>query len=103
MCANIQILTVSIATMALAESYTLYYNRWSICSHMVRLTMAFKGQPKDGGSPMIVEEREVDIWKGEQVTEEYLTEINPKGQVSMPLCIPSMYPIRRLIALRSRC
>jgi hypothetical protein len=66
------------------ESYTLYYNTWSICSQMVRLTLAFRGQPKDGESEMIVEEKEVDIYHTfAQLDESFLTEINPKGKVSV--------------------
>lgn len=73
--------------MAATQPYTLYYNKWSICSHMVRLTLAFKGQTKDAESEMIVEEKEVDIFNGAQLTEEYLTVINAKGQVSEALYI----------------
>lgn len=71
--------------MASTEPYTLYYNKWSICSQMVLLTLAFRGQPKDAESEMIVEEKEVDIFKGVQLQEAFLTEINPKGQVSVLL------------------
>jgi len=65
------------------ESYTLYYNTWSICSQMVRLTFAFRDQPKSGELGMIIEEKEVDIYNTfTQLDEFFLTEINPKGKVS---------------------
>ncbi|KAE9379703.1 hypothetical protein N431DRAFT_398147 [Stipitochalara longipes BDJ] len=67
--------------MASTESYTLYYNQWSICSQMVLLTLAFRGQPKDAKSEMVVEEQAVDIFKSAQLEETFLTEVNPKGQV----------------------
>jgi hypothetical protein len=34
---------------------------------------------------MEVEEHEVDLSNGAQLTEKYLVEINPKGQVGIPL------------------
>lgn len=49
---------------------------------MVQLTLAFRGQPRDVESEMVVEGKEVDIMKGAQFEEAFLTEINPKGQVS---------------------
>ncbi|KAK0112330.1 hypothetical protein ONS96_001578 [Cadophora gregata f. sp. sojae] len=67
--------------MASPAPYTLYYSKWSICSQMVQLTLAFKGQPKDDDSSITVEQKEIDILKFEQLEEAYLTEINPKGQV----------------------
>jgi len=70
--------------MASKESYTLYYNQWSICSQMVLLTLAFRGQPRDVNSEMVVKEHAIDLFASEQLEEAYLTEINPKGQVSPP-------------------
>lgn len=61
--------------------YTLYHHRYSICSIMVRLTLAMRGTPKDGQG-VHIEESEVDIIeKREQLSEKFLCEINPKGQV----------------------
>ncbi|PVH69738.1 hypothetical protein DL98DRAFT_578190 [Cadophora sp. DSE1049] len=77
--------------MASPEPYLLYYNKWSICSQMVQLTLAFKGEPKDDVSSMVVEQKEIDIIKSEQLEEAYLTEINPKGQVPV-LTHPSKLP-----------
>lgn len=70
--------------MEYPESYTLYFNKWSICSQMVQLTLAFRGEPKGDESTMIVEQKEIDILKSEQLEEAYLLEINPKGQVRIP-------------------
>ncbi|KUJ08945.1 uncharacterized protein LY89DRAFT_598871 [Mollisia scopiformis] len=77
--------------MASTEPYTLYYNKWSICSQMVQLTFAFRGEPKDAGSQMTIEKKSIDIMNGEQLEEAYLTEINPKGQVPV-LTHPSRLP-----------
>jgi hypothetical protein len=66
-----------------STDYTLYYNTWSVYSQMVLLTFAFRGQPKDAQTEMAIKKQEVDIFKGAQVEEVYLTEINPKGQASI--------------------
>jgi hypothetical protein len=66
-------------------SYTLYYFPYSICSIMVRYTIALRGPPRDEASAMSVTERVLDITAGEQTKEEYLCEVNPKGQVCRPL------------------
>jgi hypothetical protein len=50
---------------------------------MVRFTLAFRGAPKDESSAMSVEERTLNIFQDEQLSEEYLCEVNPKGQVSI--------------------
>lgn len=62
--------------------YILYHNRLSICSIMVRYTLAIRGIAKDTASEMVVEEREIDIFHEEQLEESYLCDVNPKGQVS---------------------
>lgn len=69
--------------MASTDSYTLYYNRWSICSQMVQLTLAFGSSSKGAQSAMTVEQKEVDIMHSEQLEDTYLTEINAKGQISL--------------------
>jgi len=70
--------------MATKAPYTLYYNQWSICSQMVLLTLAFRGQPKDAASEIVVQQQSIDILASKQLEETFLTEINPKGQVSFP-------------------
>jgi hypothetical protein len=50
---------------------------------MVLLTFAFRGQPKDAKTEIVIKKQEVDIFKGAQVEEVCLTEINPKGQASI--------------------
>ncbi|KAG4442870.1 hypothetical protein IFR05_001666 [Cadophora sp. M221] len=62
------------------QPYTLYFNKWSICSQMILLTLAFKGKPKDGDASMTVKQKHIDIMKSEQLEEVFLTNINPKGQ-----------------------
>ncbi|KIX94961.1 uncharacterized protein Z520_09271 [Fonsecaea multimorphosa CBS 102226] len=63
----------------------LYYDRRSICSSMVRYTLANAGLP-DNCLPLSVELREIDIYTGAQLSEAYLCEVNPKGQVPVLLC-----------------
>ncbi|TVY87385.1 hypothetical protein LAWI1_G005630 [Lachnellula willkommii] len=64
-------------------SAILYHHPYSICSIMVRYTLAIRGAPKEASTMMIVEEQEVDIFHGAQLEEQYLCEVNPKGQVSI--------------------
>jgi hypothetical protein len=62
--------------------YTLYHNYYSICSIMMRYLVRIRGEPKDAVSKMNIELRNIDIFKEEQFSEEYLTKVNPNGQVS---------------------
>jgi glutathione S-transferase len=71
-----------------SETYTLYHNPYSICSLMVRQTVAIRGQAKDKDSEIPITNVVVDIFKEEQFSEHFLCEINPLGQVE-PLSYPS--------------
>ncbi|KIW14509.1 hypothetical protein PV08_07293 [Exophiala spinifera] len=64
--------------------YTLYYNRFSICSLMTLLTIRWKGQPASLEQAIDIVEEEVDIYAGEQNEEEFLKK-NWKGQVPVLL------------------
>jgi hypothetical protein len=64
------------------ETFTLYHHKFSICSIMVRYTIAIRGPPKDESSSILIEEQEHDIFHEEQLTEQFLCGINPKGQVT---------------------
>lgn len=68
-------------------TYTLYHNLFSICSIMVRQTIAICGQAKDAGSEIAVTEQVVDIFNQEQLSEHFLCEINRLGQVRMTFLI----------------
>ncbi|OQV10802.1 Glutathione S-transferase, domain-containing protein [Cladophialophora immunda] len=61
--------------------YTLYHNHGSICSRMVRYTFALRGPPKDDSCDIALEEKSIDIFNEEQLSEHFLCEINPHGQV----------------------
>jgi glutathione S-transferase len=61
-------------------NYTLHYNPFSICSTMARVTLAFRKTPTPP-DPNTFTENLVDISKDEQLSEEFLTACNPKGQV----------------------
>jgi hypothetical protein len=80
-------------------NYVLYHNRFSICSMMVRYTLASRGEATDQGVDIVVEEREVDLYHGEQLKEEFLCEINRKGQVSMAGSKFHVKQFRRLYVL----
>jgi hypothetical protein len=62
--------------------FILYHNRSSICSIMVRYTLAVRGIAKDPASEMAVEECAIDIFREGQLEEAFLCDVNPKGQVS---------------------
>jgi hypothetical protein len=63
--------------------FDLYVNAYSICSIMVRYTLAIRGIGLDVSTQMVVEEREVNIFEGEQMEEAFLCDVNPKGQVRL--------------------
>ena len=65
----------------LPPNFTLYYNEYSICSIMVRLTIAVRGQAKSADLEVPVTEHNVEIFQEEQLSEHFLCEINPLGQV----------------------
>lgn len=48
---------------------------------MALYTLRLRGQPKDAQSEMAVSLKEVDIFGQEQLTEHFLCDINPEGQV----------------------
>lgn len=64
-------------------THRLYHNTYSVCSLMVRYTLALRGPPKDASSAIEVHEQEVDVYHEEQLSEQFLCEINPKGQVNI--------------------
>jgi hypothetical protein len=61
--------------------YTLYHHYYSLCSIMIRYLLRIRGDPKDATSSMDVAEEVIDIFKEEQLSEKYLLEVNPNGQV----------------------
>jgi len=69
------------SVMATTSGYTLYHNYYSICSIMIRYLLAVRGEPLDAASTMVVEEKAIDIFNEEQLAEDYLLHVNPRGQV----------------------
>jgi hypothetical protein len=63
----------------MAQEYTLFYNDYSICSIMVRYTIALCRRLP--GEQLEIAETPVDIQHGGQLTEHYLCEVNPRGTV----------------------
>ncbi|OAP60326.1 hypothetical protein AYL99_05328 [Fonsecaea erecta] len=86
--------------------YTLHHNHFSICSIMVRYTVALRGAPQDAASEVPIQEQSVDIFHEEQLSEHFLTNINPKGQVpvltspALPAPIADSMDITRFLAQR---
>lgn len=63
------------------EQFVLYHHAFSVCSIMVRYTLALAEESSEASSRMDVREESVDLFKNEQIEEHYLTEVNAKGQV----------------------
>ncbi|ETI27195.1 hypothetical protein G647_09878 [Cladophialophora carrionii CBS 160.54] len=61
--------------------YTLYHHYYSLCSIMIRYLLRIRGDPQNAASAMNVTEEVIDIFKEEQLSEKYLLEVNPNGQV----------------------
>lgn len=59
----------------------LYYYPQSICSIMVRLCFAYRGQAAPDKPDLRLEGQIVDIHNGEQLSEHYLRNISSKGTV----------------------
>jgi hypothetical protein len=60
---------------------------------MVRYTLASAGTPAQGSLPLSVTPHVIDLFKGgEQISEHYLTELNPKGQVRPRLSATAIKP-----------
>ena len=60
--------------------YVLYHNTYSICSPMVRYTLAVRGAPHNPAAAMTVDEQMVVIFHGAQLDEDFLLSVNPKSE-----------------------
>jgi hypothetical protein len=69
--------------------YILYHNTYSMCSLMVRYTLAVRGAPHSPAAAMTVDEQMLDIFHEAQFDEDFLLNVNPKGQVSGPVDNPT--------------
>ena len=72
---------LSMSNTADKPTHLLYHFHYSICSIMVRYTYALRGTPNDPKNEIRIVEKEVHLFKGEQLTEHYLCDINPAGEV----------------------
>lgn len=71
------------------DHLVLYTNHYSLCSIMTRFTIALRGKVGPNSVPITVEEREVDIiHRMEQMEEQFMLEVNSKGQVLNTLSKP---------------
>ena len=82
----------------------LYHYPYSICSIMVRQTIAIRGQAKDAESEIPINEKLLDIFKKEQLSEHFLCDVNPEGQVQRPSHSAEGQSVLLLLtSLRSQC
>lgn len=72
-------------------THRLYFHPYSICSLMVRYTLALRGKPKVASPDIVLDLHEVDIFHGAQLEEHFLLNVNPMGQVVVP------YPIKAAV------
>jgi hypothetical protein len=63
--------------------HTLYHFQWSLFSLMARYTIALCGDPAEGVEPLIFDKKVVDLHRDENLSEEYLLNVNPNGQVGL--------------------
>lgn len=54
---------------------------------MVRYTIALRGSPRDSKSDIHIHECPVDIFREDQLSEDFLCNINAKGQVCRHLFV----------------
>jgi hypothetical protein len=65
-------------------TYTVYYAIDSLCSYMLRYTLAIRGPAKDGDE-ISIDGKVVDIhYERTHLSEDFLLNVNPKGQVILP-------------------
>lgn len=80
--------------MAPEATYILYHDPVSICSVMVRYTLALRGKAKDEDASLHVQERLCSLKNRDHLTEEFLCDVNPKGEV--PVLVPAEQNTSRL-------
>lgn len=68
------------------NGYTLYHDPGSLCSIMARYTFALRGSPANEHAAMHVREQLCSLRASEQLTEHFLCDINPNGEV--PVLVP---------------
>lgn len=74
--------------------FTIHYGTFSLWSTMARLTFALRGSPLPSRPEMTLHKTPLSIapQNPEQLSEEYLTKINPKGQVPALVGPPALLP-----------
>ena len=76
---------------------TLYHNTYSICSIMVRQTLAIRGRPGENYPKLSIKEVVVDIFNEEQFSEHFLSDINALGQVRFDAILKQPRALRSLL------
>jgi hypothetical protein len=85
------------------QDFDLYVCKYSLCSLMTRYTIAVAGELKPGGFPVVVNEHEIDIvFDMNNLDEDFLVGVNPKGQVRHPLYLVLTQSSSRLLILFDR-
>ncbi|KAH8658333.1 hypothetical protein BX600DRAFT_468996 [Xylariales sp. PMI_506] len=80
-------------------NYILYHFTYSICSIMARYTYALRGQPSTPDGEIRLEEKVVNVMTGEQLTEQFLCEVNAYGEVPVLAPVNSGKPIPDSLAI----
>lgn len=73
--------------MAPQSTYILYHDPTSLCSIMVRYTFALRGKGKNEDAELQVQDRLCSLKNRDHLTEEFLCDINSKGEV--PVLVPA--------------
>ena len=63
--------------------HMLYHFDYSICSIMVRYAIALCSGSEEPQHPITIREQQVDILHGEHFTEDFLCNLNPRGEVCL--------------------
>lgn len=72
---------VSLYLTTMTHEWILYHDPVSICSIMARYTYAIRGEPAASIATVQVREEVCELRRGQQLTEHFLCDINPKGEV----------------------
>lgn len=66
-----------------SSGYVLYYHPYSVCSLMVLHTLALKRSAREPEDEITMQTKVIDIFNEEQLSEDFLCNINDHGQVRL--------------------
>ena len=82
-------------TVAQDNVYVLYYYSFSLYSIMVRYAIALRREPNTLEPAMVIEQREVLLIEDQQLDQDFLLKVNPRGQVRST----TFYPIGSTLSI----